>query len=339
MTAAAPTSSKRSVPTVELFPFLAVLVCAMGALILVLMILTRQARSQHAREAQAKMARHRVELKATRQSVTRDVQRLKQSQQAAAAQLADARLKLGHVENHFHALQEQLAGLRNAWKDLDDYAKNGAHSRDLQEAELARLQHGNHPDAQGGRRRPQQSPAARTLLRHRALRRALRHAPPADLRRVLRATRSSFSPRESSCRRPISKSRWGPKTRWPRDCGRSASIGPSTAWPVPSRAANPYPLLLVRPDGIKSYYAAREAMAGWGAEFGYELVGENWDLKYPPTDRGLAEILGQQIAIGAVRAAGPPPAARCRRAAEQRASPPAEIPCRARRRHHARRGR
>jgi septal ring factor EnvC (AmiA/AmiB activator) len=140
MTAAATaTSSKRSMPTVELFPFLAVLVCAMGALILVLMILTRQARTQHAREARAKMAQHRVDLKNATQSVAGKVQQLKRSQQTAAAQLAESRLKLGHVEDHFHQLQEQLGGLQKAWKDLDDFGKHDAQKRDEQEAELDRL--------------------------------------------------------------------------------------------------------------------------------------------------------------------------------------------------------
>ena len=34
----------------------------------------------------------------------------------------------------------------------------------------------------------------------------------------------------------------------------------------------PYPLLLVRPDGVEAYYAARKAIKSWGSEFGYELT-------------------------------------------------------------------
>ena len=69
----------------------------------------------------------------------------------------------------------------------------------------------------------------------------------------------------------------------------------------PVKSGEPYPLLLVRPEGILAYYAAREAMSGWGSEFGYELVGEDWDLKYPPLDRALAEMLTQQVAVARVR--------------------------------------
>ncbi len=48
------------------------------------------------------------------------------------------------------------------------------------------------------------------------------------------------------------------------------------------QAGEPYPLLLVRPEGIGAYYAAREAMKSWGCDFGYELIGDDWKLAYPP---------------------------------------------------------
>ena len=58
----------------------------------------------------------------------------------------------------------------------------------------------------------------------------------------------------------------------------------------------PYPMLLVRPQGIAAYYAARAAMNSWGSDFGYELVGDDWKLAYPPPDPRLAEVLRQMVA-------------------------------------------
>jgi len=55
-------------------------------------------------------------------------------------------------------------------------------------------------------------------------------------------------------------------------------------------AAQPYPLLLVRPSGVMAYYAAREAIASWGTEFGYQLVDEDWTLIFPQRDAQLAEV-------------------------------------------------
>lgn len=54
------------------------------------------------------------------------------------------------------------------------------------------------------------------------------------------------------------------------------------------KAAVPYPLIIVRPAGVKFYYYVREAIQSWDSEFGYELVEEDWDLKYGAADPLLA---------------------------------------------------
>ena len=53
----------------------------------------------------------------------------------------------------------------------------------------------------------------------------------------------------------------------------------------------PYPLLIVRPDGIQTYALAREAMSGWDDQFGYELIDGEMELKFPPSPPGLKEQL------------------------------------------------
>lgn len=53
----------------------------------------------------------------------------------------------------------------------------------------------------------------------------------------------------------------------------------------------PYPLLIVRPDGIHSYAMARAAMSGWDDQFGYELVDADMPLAFPPGIPNLAEEL------------------------------------------------
>ena len=42
----------------------------------------------------------------------------------------------------------------------------------------------------------------------------------------------------------------------------------------PVEDGEPYPLILVRPDGIEYYYAARMAISAFGDDFGYKLIGE-----------------------------------------------------------------
>ena len=69
------------------------------------------------------------------------------------------------------------------------------------------------------------------------------------------------------------------------------------------QVGEPYPLLLVRPEGINAYYAARAAMKSWGFDFGYELIDDGWKLAYPPPDPRLAEVLRQVIATARVNQA------------------------------------
>lgn len=59
----------------------------------------------------------------------------------------------------------------------------------------------------------------------------------------------------------------------------------------------PYPLLIVRPDGIQTYALAREAMSGWDDQFGYELVENEMELKFPVSPPGLKEQLTSTVEL------------------------------------------
>jgi hypothetical protein len=70
--------------------------------------------------------------------------------------------------------------------------------------------------------------------------------------------------------------------------------------------APPYPLLVVRPDGIDSYGAARMAMRDWDDQFGYELVPAEVKLAYSKPDSNLKRridlainhaVAGQRVRI------------------------------------------
>ena len=60
-------------------------------------------------------------------------------------------------------------------------------------------------------------------------------------------------------------------------------------------ALRPYPLLLVRPSGVMAYYAAREAIASWGSDFGYQLIDEDWRMAFPKKDLALQDVEMQAI--------------------------------------------
>ena len=50
-------------------------------------------------------------------------------------------------------------------------------------------------------------------------------------------------------------------------------------------AGEPYPLILVRPHGEIAYGVVREAIRSWGSEFGYELIENDWELRFPQRSR------------------------------------------------------
>jgi hypothetical protein len=54
---------------------------------------------------------------------------------------------------------------------------------------------------------------------------------------------------------------------------------------------DPYPLLIVRPDGAKAYAAALSAINAWDADYGYEFVAADWKLEYPDADPRLSQAM------------------------------------------------
>ena len=71
--------------------------------------------------------------------------------------------------------------------------------------------------------------------------------------------------------------------------------------PDRNESDEPYPLLLVRPDGIAAYYAARSALKSWASQFGYELIGEDWELEYQSADSQLARVIRSAVTTARIR--------------------------------------
>ena len=61
--------------------------------------------------------------------------------------------------------------------------------------------------------------------------------------------------------------------------------------------SKPYPLLVVRPDGAESYGLARRAMKSWDDEFGYELVDRDTKLRFGQPDLQLKSEIEDAIDI------------------------------------------
>ncbi len=64
-----------------------------------------------------------------------------------------------------------------------------------------------------------------------------------------------------------------------------------------------YPLLVVRSSGIRTYALARMAMAGWDDQFGYELIEDDMELDFPPSETRLGKELERTLATARDRQA------------------------------------
>ncbi len=69
--------------------------------------------------------------------------------------------------------------------------------------------------------------------------------------------------------------------------------------PLPKVRTNPYVLFLIRPDGLDAYYQAVGALRGFDLDFGYEFIDAAWALNFSGTP-------GPKLALPGNRAKPPP---------------------------------
>jgi hypothetical protein len=291
---------QRGAPRVSLFPFLAVLICTMGALVLILFAVMRQARIQAAREATAKLVKQHDDCKAEREAVQWRVQQLEQSHKKSQAQLADLRLNLGHIEDHSRRLRQQITQLQATAKKLDQsqnevQRKQNATREQLQAVETQVSDAERRLDA--ARKAAQNKPRSYAIIPY--------EGPNETHRRPIyiecRADAVIIQPEGVTLRPSDFDGPLGPGNplaaalRAVRE--HLVTIGAFN----PERDGEPYPLMLVRPSGIIAYYAARAGMQSWGSDFGYELIGESWPLQFPPPDPRLGEAAIQAVATARLR--------------------------------------
>jgi len=295
-------SDRRQAGTpVALFPFLAVLVCTMGALIVILVVLARQAKLQAARAAQSDHAQQLDDLTQQGQMADWRISTLAEARQQAQEQLVDARLRLGHIEQHLRQLEKRLAELR---RQQEAVPRGGAVAgfedrRSSLRAELAKTE----AEIAQARKRLEQAQASRRAQRKSYA--VLPYTGPnATHRRPIylecRADAVVIQPEGIELAPEDFEGPSGPQNPLATALRAAREHLASQGALDLSAGEEPYPLLIVRPEGIMAFYAAREALRSWGAEFGYELVGSDWEIQYPPTPPGLRGTLEKALAAARI---------------------------------------
>ncbi|MGA2062000.1 MAG: hypothetical protein ABSG67_16055 [Thermoguttaceae bacterium] len=288
---------REGAPSISLFPFLAVLICTMGALVPLLFAITRQARLQAAQTAVAKIAERKAEIKTEHETMQWRIEQLRTSRTKTNAQVADARLELGHLEDHSRDLRQKFSILEKTVAELDKLDGDDNRQRSEQVEELNKL--------------------------HAQIEAAKKQVTEAQLEAASRKKSYAIVPYEGpnqTYRRPIYlECRADAVVLQPEgieflETDFEGPLGPGNPLAAalravreylltnhgfdPQRDGEPYPLLLVRPDGISAYYAARAAMTSWATEFGYELIEADWKLAYQPPNVQLAKVV-QEVLVSA----------------------------------------
>ena len=259
-----------------------------------LLSVTRQARLQAARDAAAKDTEKQTKIAAEMEMVQWRVDQLKNLRKQTAAQLAEARLLLGHIEDHGRRLRDQFAALSEQAKKAAAEGLKPGNFAPPGEDELRRLED-QIAEAQ-----------QRLALSKRA---ASNRTPSFAIVPYEGPNRTRRRPIYIECRSDAVVLQ--PENIVFGEADFDEPLGPGNPLAAAVRAAReqmlmernidpqnggePYPLLLVRPDGILAYDCAMAAMKSWGSDFGYELINADWQLKYPLADPHLASAVAQAV--------------------------------------------
>ncbi len=282
-----PVRRKPQAGGMSLFPFLAVLICTMGSLVVVLLAVVQQAKMTAAAAAD-EVRQHESSSEDQQQLAARkdQIASLHTRRDDFASRLAQRQRQLGNIENNFQQLRQRVEQLRKAQADLANQKPIRSRDEKTSRAELAylsqlitaaeiELEKAKH-DAKSQKRTysiipydgPQGTPrrpiylecvADRVIIQPEGIELTISDLEPPytagnPLASALRAYRTFMT-----------------------------SAG--------ALRGEPYPLLVVRPDGSEMYAAARTAMKSWDSEFGYELVNANLELEYAKPNPELAERL------------------------------------------------
>ncbi len=286
--------TQKSAVGVSLFPFLAVLICTMGALIVLLVLVVQLARVDASEEThETDLLTQPDVLQAEKEDYQWRRELLEQQRTEIRARTASKRLELSHLEQHIRELQQRWDALRQNAADLE--RRRNGDQVDLQgaEAELRQLQEAidtAEKDLDAARQRAASQPPKYSIVPY--------DGPNGTHRRpiYLECTQAGVVLQPEGVLFPVADflGPLGPGN--PLDAALRAIREYYTRSATGASKGEPYPLLIVRPDGVDSYSAARAAMRAWDDEFGYELIDQSMELEFPEADPALRQLLNKTIA-------------------------------------------
>ena len=292
-------------PSVSLFPFLAVLICTLGVLIVMLVLAVKSAEvaKEEKKAAQDEAVAAKIEEAQQRLAIeTFRSESIHGIRSDVLSRLADSRQNRGYLQQdvtnatkQLEAAQKQIELLKHSLANVDkaDPADEEQLKTRANEAAIEKLK--------------QQVATAKQALE--SQRKKSKEQGP---------NRFSLVPHQGSggtFRRPIflecleNEIRLQPlgitlskqDFTLPIQAGNPLDVALLTIqehWQqlkVACDHGSPFPLIVVRPDGAETFVFARRAMKSWTDEFGYELVDADKELDFGEPDKLLAAKVDQVV--------------------------------------------
>jgi len=304
---ALPTMARRtSAPALEIFPFLAVLICTMGALILLLLAMTQRNRLIAFAKARAAMREAAVvasdeppEETGPTQAELSAIEREERRRRREAEwqrQLAELALRRDREREAVMESERDAADAEQKLRESQERLKKSQLRMAALETEHVEL-----TEDEKKLLAAQEQTGDRVALTQRRLERLKQQQAAAPMKYAL----VPYDGASGTTRRPLYVECIGKGLRiLPEDeflgpeelDGFTSNYNPllvalkslSDHWQSERAGSNdprePYIMLLVRPSGSVSYYVARKMIAGLRIPFGYELIEEDWPIDLPKAD-------------------------------------------------------
>ncbi|MCE9546299.1 MAG: hypothetical protein K8T25_12365 [Planctomycetia bacterium] len=285
---------QNNVERLPVFSFLAVLVCFMGVLLALMILLGQRAQANALTKSPDQPAKEDAAAQRELAQLQSYLAKLGDMRVTLSKQMTDNRQNLAHVEDHTRRLRDEFEQLRATAAELEKSRREKGRTQANAQAELDRIEKLAEDSSKLLKETERAAGAGQPSYS------VVPYEGPNHTRRrpiylECRADTVVIQPegivlRESDFPEPLGPD--NPLAAALRAASERLARDPRTAG-----GGQAYPLLIVRPSSIRAYYAARAALTSWGDDFGYELVDDEWKLKYPPADPQLAEAVQTSIDI------------------------------------------
>ncbi len=279
----------------SLFPFLAVLLSTMGALVLLLMLIVNQAQANAKQMATEK--KMQIEDAETKLDILRGS--FEEKLDDRRLDIERKRLTLQHLEKHISELLDELKSLERTATLLESKQTQDKAGEEENDREISKLEK-QLVDANIDLKKKLDNPVGDkpifAIIPYQGTNGT--HRRPI----YLECTDKGVIIQPEGVLIGIADLRppYGPGN--PLD----AAIRTVRSRFVPASGAltsTAYPLLVVRPSGVRTYAMARQAMTGWDDQFGYELIDEQLELTFPESEPGIAAEIQQALVLARDRQA------------------------------------